>query len=311
MNAVTATVGGVTYDPGLVLVPDDATTGGLQTVASDADIDDGMKSQELNQLFKVGVLGEPAGGNQFLTRVYLSPPRTWRRAVIVSEDGANERERRRNGIQYIALLGPLTGDALGDFNAAAAVGQARTQFELRTVPMAGEQPRTLPADTAIDLLGSARLGGLPATWFTRNTSTGAVALNEAVPFEILFDPAGTVAGDQAAAGLIHLPVVSFQDLDGGGNGGIFPAGSFTPVGWAGDDTETPNFDGASYFGPGKAGEEFAVTVNTATGTVTVGLIDRTDRLLNVTLGDPTPTRGRDGLADDPFFFAENGGETAR
>ena len=203
LNAVTARLDGTDHAPGTVLVPNvisnDPSVRAI--VTAEADIPDAFKNQQLNQLFRAGVLGEPVGGNEFLTRVRLSPPGTWRQAVIVSEDPADdtERGRRAAGIRHIVLLGAATGG--GGFNSSAALGTARTQFELRAVPLAGEQPRALPADTAIDLLGTARLGGLPDAWFTPGRAAGSpVRLNQTVPFVVMFDPAGTVTGSLSAAG---------------------------------------------------------------------------------------------------------------
>ena len=250
----TITVDGNDFPPGSVIVPtvfNPGTPGQLVPTnqTSEAAIAAQMKNQQINQLFRAGVLGEPVGGNRFLTNVRLSPPGVWRQAIIVSEPpGRGDGAGPAGGGDPVRRAAEGRRRRSTEFNTAAANGTARTQFELRPVPMAGEQPRPLPAGTAIDLLGAARLGGLPGRWVNRDGS-----LNGRVPLDILFDPSGTVTGPTAAAGLIHLPVVSFEDLDPGSNGGDYPPGTFLPVGYVGDGTDDPAFDGTTYAGPGKVG----------------------------------------------------------
>ena len=157
------------------------------------------------------------------------------------------------------------------------------------MPLSGENPRPLPNATAIDLRGSARFGGLPNSWL----DPGGTNVPQA-PLDIMFDPSGLVTGPLAAAGLVHLPVVSLEDLDRGTNADPFVAGSFLPLGYVGTDPDAPvAFDGTTYAGPGKTGEDLIVSVNTQTGTVTVAPVNNQD-------GDGN------GLADDPLQFAEVG-----
>ena len=265
---------------------------------------------KLDRVFQAGLLGEPlpaGSGNvrgQFRAKVRLPADSTgagpWYACLIESGAGTTEQERRLAGIRRVRLLTDPTG---GDTSVAASInslaGEFGPVFELRTVPLAGEPPRPLPTGTAIDLGSAARLGGLPTSWVGPGGLTG--------PLEIMFDPAGLVTGPLAASGRVHLPVVSTADLDPGANalfnagGTYFPPGAFLPLEYTGDGTDdfAYNADGGVYAGPGRAEEALVVTVSTQTGTVSVAPVDTSDGL-----GGPA-----DGLADDPFYFAESGLES--
>ena len=269
----------------------------------------------LNRVFQAGLLGERAVNELYTARVrlpkYANGAGRWYRALIVSAGapGAAEQVQRLAGIARVFLMTQPNEDPVVYNGNAAEDGYV---FELRTVPLAGEDPRPLPNQTAIDLRSAAAEGALPASWFEFNPARPGIAIPTG-PLDIMFDPSGLVTGPLAAAGLVHLPVVSLDDLDlgsnaydAGGGGRGYASGAFLPLGYVGTNPDAAAaYDPATgvYAGPGKSGSDLIVTVNTQTGTVTVAPVDVAD-VANRTTGDPTP----DGLADDPLFFAETGTE---
>lgn len=92
-----------------------------------------------------------------------------------------------------------------------------------------------------------------------------------VRLEVLFSPHGTVTGSVASAGLLHFLVADTRD------------------------TELARVIGA----PDKEGEELIVTLFTKTGLIETFPVDVTD-LNDGAMGPP------DGIADDPFRYAETG-----
>ena len=262
----------------------------------------------LNRVFKAGLLGERIGTtNRFLARVRVPADGPWVTAVILAAgNDPDEQTVRLAGIGRVFLLTDGGRVTPAEYNAAEPdpanpsvidyqAAERGYAFELRVVPMAGEAVRPLPAGTAIDLAAAARYGAIPSGWQTALINGGGA-------LDLLFDPSGQVAGGLGASGLIHLPIVSDEDLDAGGNdpgtpgGSPFPAGSFLPLGYVGTNPDAaPAFDEGTgvYGGRGKLGEELIVSVNTQTGTINVSSVDTVDQDGN-------------GLADDPFRFAETG-----
>ena len=316
--------------PEIYAVIDDGTGGGtakdnILTPAERAAFAEATAwaGRPINRVFKAGLLGEmisPAPGStanvrgQFRAKVRLPADRSgagpWYACLIESGAGTGEQARRLAGIRRVRLLTDPTG---GDTSTAQSINSLAEEFgpvfQLRTIPLAGEQPRALPEGTAIDLASAARLGGLPTAW------VGPVGL--VGPLEVMFDPAGLVTGDLAASGRVHLPVVSTDDLAAGANAAFnagpayFPPGTFLPLEYTGDGTDDPVYDtdAGVYRGPGRGEEALIVTVSTQTGTVSVAGVDPSDGILDLD-GDGSADPP-DGLADDPFFFAESGLESVQ
>ncbi len=265
----------------------------------------GWPQHAINRVFQAGLLGEKITENLFRARVrlpkYANGSGRWYQALIESNGGktAAEQVQRTAGIASVYLMTSPSLKEIAAYNANAA--EDGYVFELRTVPLAGEDPRALPNDTAIDLRGAAREDALPTEWFA---DVGGVKVPRG-PLDIMFDPSGLVTGPLAAGGLIHLPVVSIEDLDRGSNAGPYVAGAFLPLGYVGTDPDAPpSYSTADqrYLGPGKSAEDLIVTVNAQTGTVTVSPVNGQDLFNNASPGTAVP----DGLADDPLRFAEIG-----
>ncbi|MFH5803456.1 Tfp pilus assembly protein FimT/FimU [Alienimonas sp. DA493] len=268
------------------------------------DLRDAWAATPLWSLFRSGLLGEPIVENDgqvqyFNAKIRLPKFAAWGRwyaAVIESASKGLEQDARLSGIQRIYLMTePEFTGGLPRYNEKSA--EFGWVFQLRTVPLAGEQPRALPAGTAIDLYSAATLGGLPDSWLIDGVPAGHL--------DLMFDPSGLVTGPLAASGTIHLPVVGLEDLDRGSNqydAGEDPPGyrpgTFLPLGYVGTNPDVPAaYDPATkvYAGPGKTEEELVVSVNTQTGNITVAPVDPFDG-------------NADGLADDPLYFAETGTE---
>ena len=270
--------------------------------ALSAGLTDAWTTTGLNRVFKAGLLGERIGTtNRFLTRVRVPADGPWvTAAILAAGNDPLEQDLRLAGIGRVFLLTDGGSVTPAEYNAAEPVpgnpsdieyqsAQRGYAFELRVVPMAGEAVRPLPAGTAIDLHAAARFGAIPSAWRAALTGGGGA-------MDLMFDPSGQVAGDLAAGGVVHLPIVSDEDLDVNGNAGPFPARSFLPLGYVGTNPDAaPAFDAGAgvYGGRGKLGEELIVSVNTQTGTINVSSVDTVDEDGN-------------GLADDPFRFAETG-----
>ena len=119
-------------------------------------------------------------------------------------------------------------------------------------------------------------------------------------FDLMFSPRGTVIGSAASAGLIHFymgEVTSALSLRDAVISGAIPLGvpaDDLPLDDAGDgtaDTTEP------------VGRRSLVTVFTQTGSIVSNPVRSTDALINA-----TGASGADGLADDPYLYAETAGK---
>ena len=152
---------------------------------------------------------------------------------------------------------------------AATNTELTYEMELRPAVLANQDPVELPTGISIDLDHSE----LPSEWHTGG--------GHSAEMDVMFSPRGTVTGGTAAAGLIHILLADVQDT---------VRGKAPP----GDESGLNPDDQA-------LGEFRIVTLNTRTGHVSTHEIARDDVLLNSN-GNP----GVDGLADDPFRYAETG-----
>jgi type II secretory pathway pseudopilin PulG len=143
------------------------------------------------------------------------------------------------------------------------------EMELRPAVLANQDPVELPTGISIDLDHSQ----LPAEWRLGGTYSEEM--------DVMFSPRGIVTGSVAGTGLIHFLLADSEDTIRG----LAPPGDESGI----------NPDRQSL------GEWRIVTLNTRTGHVSTHEIARDDTLDNSN-GDP----GADGLADDPFRYAETG-----
>lgn len=180
-----------------------------------------------------------------------------------------------------------------------------------------QQPSILPDSVVIDLDGSQ----LPAAW-----APGA-SINSNAEFsqfmDIVFSPRGTIIGDAASSGVIHLYVCDVNDsirikemiaisagntdydmtgltafLASKGVTNLIPAESF--------QLDLPEPDGSAANGTIEESngeihvvtDRRIVTIFTRTGAISVHPVNPTD----------LPLSGGDSIADDPFLYAETGEE---
>ena len=143
------------------------------------------------------------------------------------------------------------------------------KMELRPAVLANQDPVELPTGISVDLDHSQ----LPSEW-----KTGGSYSDE---MDVMFSPRGSVTGSVAGAGLIHFLLVDVEDTIRG-------------AGPPGDESGLNPDDQVQ-------GEFRIVTLNTRTGHVSTHEIARDDTVINSN-GNP----GVDGLADDPFRYAETG-----
>jgi hypothetical protein len=142
-------------------------------------------------------------------------------------------------------------------------------MELRPDVLANQDPVELPTGISIDLDHSQ----LPTEWRTGGTFSDEM--------DIMFSPRGIVTGSAAGAGLIHFLLVDAEDTIRG----LAPPGDESAIA---PDSQAQ-------------GEWRIVTLNTRTGHVSSHEIARDDVVNNA-----NGNSGADGLADDPFRYAETG-----
>jgi prepilin-type N-terminal cleavage/methylation domain-containing protein len=156
---------------------------------------------------------------------------------------------------------------------------------LRPTTLPGSEPVQLPSGVVIDLDGSQ----IPASWRPNS-------MDSTLPYsgfmDIMFSPRGTVTGDVAALGLLHLHVADLGDVEQWREvPGRIVKVSPTSMEWsppvvpANDATPTPT--------PLVKRDQLLVTVNSRTGNVSVHRVN------------PTNLNG-DQQADDAYRFAETG-----
>ena len=180
-------------------------------------------------------------------------------------------------------------------NRDLAGSSAQVNYALELAPgiLGDSQPVQFPRGVVIDLDGSQ----VPASW-RPITFTGSYPTQ----MDILFTPRGTVVGDCASLGMIHLhfadagDVVKWKLIDGRNST------EFRPISIANTAMVPADIPGT----PGTivvTRDRILVTLATRTGNATVHHVNVTN-----TAGLPTSTYTIDQtrIADDPFLFAETG-----
>ena len=207
---------------------------------------------------------------------------------------------RDTGTWYtVAVITSPTVLQLNRANRDLAGSSAQVNFALELAPgiLGDSQPVQFPRGVVIDLDGSQ----VPIAW-----RPSGLTLSYPTQMDILFTPRGTVVGDCASLGMIHLHFAdagdvvkwqsssptSSQGIDGR-NIDLYAAGSL-PLVPADDPTSTT---------PVVARDRILVTLATRTGNATVHHVNVTN-----TAALPTSTYAIDPtrIADDPFLFAETG-----
>jgi prepilin-type N-terminal cleavage/methylation domain-containing protein len=184
------------------------------------------------------------------------------------------------------------------------------------------EPAALPEGTVIDLDGSR----IPDSWRPSSTLTGGGTGNALYSqyIDIVYSPRGSLVGDAASGGVLHLyvcdredsvllkeeylkslnsdPAVALNVFNASlqtANGGLkfLPSDAIDPgaVAWA-----------AALGTPGEpynVRDRRVVTISGQTGAVSIHLVNAAD-------GDSSGSNPPDGFADDPYFYAETG-ETAK
>ena len=163
-------------------------------------------------------------------------------------------------------------------------------MELGPGILGDSQPVQFPAGVVIDLDGSQ----VPIAW---RPSAAADSYRTQTPMDILFTPRGTVIGDCATLGMIHLHFADTGDVlkwhqIGGRSSTVFADSAMVPA-------DIPGTPGTTVV----TRDRILVTLATRTGNATVHPVDVTN-----TAGLPLSNYAIDQtkLADDPFRFAETG-----
>ena len=210
-------------------------------------------------------------------------------------------------VQFLVLQVPYADPGDGDKrNSVAFGGTGPDTYELELPPkLMPLAPSLLPDDVVIDLDGSR----LPSSWRPSAQNGG----NFSQYMDVVFSPKGNVIGAAAASGLVHLYVcdrkdaTSLKDLyidslhvNRPNAIGIFNAqmaagGSFVPADEI-DPTATSWVAGLAGEEPYICAERRLVSLFTQTGAITVHQVN------------PGGLSSTNGLAVDPFLFAETGAE---
>jgi len=175
-------------------------------------------------------------------------------------------------------------------NRDLAGSSAQVSFALELGPgiLGDSQPVQFPAGVVIDLDGSQ----VPIAW-----RPSAAAVSYPTPMDILFTPRGTVIGDCATLGMIHLHFADAGDVlkwhqIGGRSSANYTSLPFVPA----DDPAAPANTPLVV-----ARDRILVTLGTRTGAASVFHVDVTNTVVS-----PTSPIETNKLADDPFRFAETG-----
>jgi prepilin-type N-terminal cleavage/methylation domain-containing protein len=171
---------------------------------------------------------------------------------------------------------------------AGSSGPVDARIELPPSVMPNQEPVSLPNNIVIDLdrcglqpfasnLIMRRATKLPAYWKVPSGAApeGFVYTSQ---LDIMFSPRGAVTGPAAGSGLIHLYLTEREGSDRDLDPGYVPASTAD---------EQPV-------------EKLVVTIYTRTGHVSSAPVNTDDAINN-----QTEAAGPDGLADDPFKFAES------
>jgi len=195
---------------------------------------------------------------------------------------------------------------VGFVDAFEGTGPQTYKLELPPRILPDSQPVLLPENVVIDLDAS----DVPGFWRPADSAAG-YAVPYASRMDIMFSSHGTVVGSTAAAGLIHLYIGQRDDVFNLTTGSLVNALRRAPVnkgdspGVPVDPTEDANGNGVLDSGEDKngdgelntvvIGDRALVSVVTSTGKITSQPINFTDSDGN-------------GLADDPYLFAETEGQ---
>jgi hypothetical protein len=201
-------------------------------------------------------------------------------------------------------------------NKGQFVAHENTTYEIELpAKLLAQDPAILPDSVVIDLDGSK----IPDGWRPQVPQNG---LQYSGYMDLVFSPRGSIIGDAAGAGVIHLYVGDAEDSlflkerfeSQPGFGGIRPAYTsgrpFVPM----DEISTSLWVGTenNY----KTKDRRIVSVFTQTGAISIHEVNGFLSESSLSSGDVvtfnymTPSDpdlpGPDGLADDPYYFAETG-----
>ncbi len=197
---------------------------------------------------------------------------------------------RDTGTWYtVAAFTSPTSFQLNRPNRDLAGSTAQVNFVLELAPgiLGDAQPIQFPSGVVIDLDGSQ----VPASW-----RPSGITLPYPTQMDILFTPRGTVVGDCASLGMVHLhfadagDVVKWKQI--GGRGTANYTSTSLPMVPADDPASTTLV---------VTRDRILVTLATRTGNATVHHVNVTNTVVT-----PTAPIANNKLADDPFLFAETG-----
>jgi len=163
------------------------------------------------------------------------------------------------------------------------------RLELAPAALPNQEPRLLPRGTVIDLESSRIYDKIPRSWYLvtddggDGSTTPAARLNDDVLYsntmDLMFNARGTVYGSLASYGVIHLLVADSADVSSGFR----------------IHNQQIDLDGSGTADDLRGGDEVLISVFTHGGTIAVSPVDLVDM-------------NADFVRDDPFYFAETGGE---
>ena len=184
------------------------------------------------------------------------------------------------------------------FQEDSNVGEVATwsyQVQLASMVVPSTQSLVLPSNIVIDLDASK----VPQAWRPQAATYAAPYSNR---MDIFFAPDGSVVGDTAAEGLLHICLAERREMDL-----LMPLDGSTRRP-AVQSQQSPIVPSESFFTP--LGEEMGlrriVSVRTSTGEISVAQVDQTDLRNNA-----TGAAGADGIADNPYGLSHLGLEAGQ
>ena len=229
-------------------------------------------------------------------RIRIPKGPTWNWYTISVSDPSMNTANPPPDEQVLVLAIPYADG--GDPKDTIAFTDLTYEIELpaRILP---QDPAILPEGTVIDLDGSK----VPDIWRPWNTGNG----NYSGYMDIVFSPRGNIVGDAAAAGVIHFYVCDSEDslflkeqivgfFDLATFDATIAAGTpFVPL----DDIDPTSTNWLTWDGAYNVKDRRLVSVFTQTGAISISKV-------NAYVGPNGPDANSDGLADDPYRFAETG-----
>jgi hypothetical protein len=199
-----------------------------------------------------------------------------------------------NRFPYKLLINPAYRDPADNFaNEVQAFKAGPVTYGLELPPrILPERTARFPSDTVMDLRSSA----VPQSWRLISGAAATPVPIRLAYMDVMFSPRGTVIGTSASSGVLHFYFTTQESFDLYSE--AFPPGTFGVPGLTIDP------DGSGPEPPIPCGDRSLLTLFTRTGAMASNEVNPTDRTDLRDLDADNNEGEPNGLADDPYLFAE-------